>query len=323
MGIVGHQKILKFLLKSMYNNTLSHAYLFSGPRHIGKSTVAQYFVINLICSENKNRGQALHGGQACGRCVNCKQVLKRIHPDVYWISESSKKIGIDSIRQIIAALSLKPFASNIKVAIIEQADNLTIQAANSFLKFLEEAPKNTIIILISSSLYKLAITLRSRCQILRFSSPSEQEIISFLKREFNLNAEIIKKILYFSISRPGIAIEFARNPDLLDKYESILNEFISLLLSEKFDSRIKLINMLLNSDFSDLYKLLILSRALFLAKLENYPAEHYFNKDLKALSNKYTKERLINFTDQILRTQILIGNNVNKKLAIENLFIDI
>lgn len=321
MEIVGHQKILQFLNICIDNNKLSHAYIFYGPPHIGKTTVAQYFAANLMCDS----------GKACGRCVNCKQILKRIHPDVYWISTTfgtevvKGKIGIDCIRQVINVLSLEPFSARFKFAIIERAENLTNQAANAFLKFLEEAPSKTIIILITRNFYQILPTLRSRCQILRFSLPPEKEIIRFLKTKFKLDLETIERILALSLSIPGLAIDLAQNPESLIDYEKKLDKVISFLSAHSFEDRLRLANQAMGSNFADLSHLLAMARNLILFKLSNKGlllSGEGVNEKIRILSEKYTKEKLIQLINQILRTQALIDNNVNKRLAIENLIIN-
>lgn len=312
MEIVGHHRVIEFLQKSIRNNKLAHAYLFYGPRHIGKTSIAQYLAIHLLCLKRK----------ACGTCLSCKQVLSRIHPDVYWLSDK-KSIGIDAVRNIISMLNREPLSGDYKVAIIEQADNLTIQAANSFLKLLEEASQRTIIILIARSFYHLPVTIRSRCQILRFSIPLREDVASFLKKKFDLKKEQIAEILHLSMGRPGLAITLAKDPDIFHEHREIMHEFMNSLLKDNLEDKLALVNVILNSQQSALTSLLILIRTLILIKLDYPLIERITNEKLKVLSKKYSIDRLVQMAFRILQTESQLNYNVNKRLAIENLLINI
>ncbi|MBL7142021.1 DNA polymerase III subunit delta' [Patescibacteria group bacterium] len=326
MEVIGHQKVIQFLQKSIVNNKLSHAYLFYGPKHVGKTKVAEYFTASLFCPEKKELSS-----QPCGQCSSCQQVLKRIHPDVYWVSDppnsavKQRRIGIDQARQIKKDLFLSPFSAPYKIAIIEQADNLTIQAANSFLKLLEEAPKKSIIILIARSFYRLPATLRSRCQILRFSFPLEDEIIAFLKDKFALNKKRATEILNLALGQPGLAIEFAQEPERIDKEKQTISRFITFLAGEGIEDRFRLANFILDSEIGPnraLNNLLKVVRDLILFKLDLQPSDESLNREFKKLVQKYSKKDLQNLISQILQTQFWLLANVNQKLAIENLLIN-
>jgi len=311
--IVGHQRIIQFLQKSIANDKLSHAYLFYGPEHIGKTAVAEYFVARLLCSKKT----------ACGECLNCRQLLKQVHPDIYRVNDCP--IGIDCLRRIISSLNFKPFFAPYKIAIIEQADNLTIQAANAFLKLLEQAPPKIIIILIAKSFYHLPATLRSRCQILRFCLPKRGEIIDFLKDKFALSKDKVLNIIDFALGRPGLAIEFAKDSDKLVQYRKIVHTFITLLSVQDFEYRFKLINAISDLGFSTLTNLLILLRNLILINLDGQEISFGFDREkLKGLLKIYSKDKLIQMCYQVLKTQFwLFSSNVNKRLAVENLLIQL
>lgn len=316
MEIVGHKRVIQFLGLSAAHDKLSHAYLFYGPRHIGKSTVATSFACHLLCGkENKDVF-------ACGECDSCAQILKKIHPDVYYIASEDKKISIERIRDLCRTLSREPLVGKYKVAIIEDAHNLTIAAANSFLKFLEEAPKNTIIILVSPSFSALLETVRSRCQILRFSQPLKAEIIAFLKNEFNLTTSDTIAILRLSQGLPGLAIEFSQNPDSLEEYKKVMNELIYSFEKNDMEAKLKLAPLILNSNINILAMLLGFVHNLIHVKLGFFSKTDTGYAKLQSLAQTYTLERLVAMAYNILQTQKFLRYNVNKRLAIENLLIN-
>jgi len=328
MEVIGHQKILKFLQRSTTNNHLVNSYLFYGPKHIGKTRVAETFISNLFCL-NKEKNSFF----PCGMCSACQQLIKKIHPDVIYLGSSFSsikltpqgKIGVEQARQIKAFLYSSPFSAPHKVVIIEDTDNLTLPAANALLKLLEEPPQKSIIILISRSFIYLPATLRSRCQILRFSFPLKEEIINFLKQKYSLKEEKIEEILSLSLGRPGLAIQFAINFKELEQEKSLINDFISLLSEDDSESKFRLVDLILNTKKNpqqSLDNLLRLLRDLILVKLNLYSTDKSTNLQLKNLAQKYTQKDLQNFINQIFKTQILLAANVNQKLAIENLLIN-
>ncbi len=319
LPIIGHQRIIKFLQKSIVNNRLAHAYLFYGPAHIGKSRVAEYLAASLICENHPSASGAKT--EPCGKCVNCQQVFKGLHPDVIWISRpvGKSQISINQIRQLKANLSLTPLCGLAKIAIIKGADDLTIQAANSFLKLLEEAPKKTVIILVARSFYSVFSTLRSRCQILRFSFPPKKEIILHLVKSFGLTEKKAKFILALALGRPGLAIDFAKHSEKVIEHVELAEQCITLLAEDTLYSRFKLAGLILNSP--NLNGLLQLIRDLILIKLGNEASDDSMS-GFKKIAKLYSKERLTKFAFEILKTQFWLSRNVNQKLAIENLLIN-
>jgi len=318
MQIIGHKKSIEFLNKSLENKKLSHAYFFYGPKHIGKTKVAEYFIMNIFCQKKSDL-------QICFKCPNCEQILKKNHADILWIKEEDKIIGIDQVRNIKNFIFSTPFAASYKAVIIEEVDNLSLPAANSLLKFLEEPPVNSIIILISRNFNYLPLTIRSRCQVLRFSLPGKEEIISFLQNEFSLKKEKIQEILTLSLARPGLAIDFAKNFEILKKEKELVEKMIKLLNNKNFESNFKLAELILNSEISlekNLDSLLnILRKTVLVQNKFSFRSDLFFSS-FEKLAQLYSSKKLSHFITQILKTKYLIKANVNQRLAIENLLIN-
>ncbi|MDD3101551.1 MAG: DNA polymerase III subunit delta' [Patescibacteria group bacterium] len=315
LEIIGHQKIVNFLKKSISGNNLAHTYLFYGPSHIGKTKVAEFFATSLICQNPKS-------GNPCGECQNCLQIQKRIHPDVYWVvnQENKSQISIEQIRQLKENLSLEPFCAPYKVAIIEEADNLTIQAANSFLKLLEESASKTVIILIAKSFRNIPLTIRSRSQIIRFSFPKKTEIISSLTKDFKLSDKEAENIFNLSLGRPGSAMELVSDPQKIKEYQKFQAVILNELAKNNFLSRFEIADLL--SDSSSLSNLLKVIRDLILFKL-GIPTSSDLTPVLTKVAKIYSMERLVKFTSEILKTQMMLRQNVSFKIAIENLLINL
>jgi len=317
MNIVGHQKIIKFLKNSIRNKRLCQSYLFCGPEHIGKETTAIYFAASLLCNSQNF---------PCEQCESCRQVFQGKHPDVYYVGKiNDKEISIDQIRKVKRVSNLAPLSGSSKIVIIEEADSLTIPAANSLLKLLEDTPPNVFIILLARGFGNLPVTLRSRCQILRFLPPSSGELSCFLKKEFNLSLIDAQKISNLSLNLPGLAIKLAQKKEEGFKNRGDLMEKFIFFLSERdnLENKFQLANLILKFDTKQtLFFLLQFIRDLTLVKLKLNPSITLEKRKLLDLSEKYSQIELYLFMDQILRTQSWLDRHANKRLSIENLIIN-
>lgn len=154
--LVGYDIAVALLDGALKDGRLSHAYLFVGPPHVGKMTLASNLAQALNC-----RGD----DRPCGVCASCQRIAQLKHADVEIIGPNGKaEISIDQIREIERSASLKPFEGSNRVFIIDGAEQLSSEGANSLLKTLEEPPPNVHIILLAVNEGLLLPTVRSRCQ---------------------------------------------------------------------------------------------------------------------------------------------------------------
>lgn len=165
------QPVVGLLQKSLSTGRLAHAYLFSGDDLAGMEAIARTLAKTLNCLAPPARaanGQAL---DSCDACLNCRRIDSGNHPDVQWVRPESKLrvITIDQVRDLIQIIGLKPTEAQNKVAIIAAADRMNVQAANAFLKTLEEPPARSILILLTCSLEQVLETILSRCLRLHFA----------------------------------------------------------------------------------------------------------------------------------------------------------
>ncbi|UCB54018.1 MAG: DNA polymerase III subunit delta' [Thiotrichales bacterium] len=172
------------LTRQRRQNRLAHALLFEGPAGTGKKQCARELAHALLCT------QTADDGSACGGCDACKLIAAGTHPDLHLLlptppasSTSSNpvlSIKIDALRAMYRALSETSQFGGYRVAVIEDADKMPVQAANSLLKTLEEPGENTLLILVSSHPHRLPVTIRSRCQSTRFQVPDTETAASWL-----------------------------------------------------------------------------------------------------------------------------------------------
>ena len=171
--IVGQKTAKKFLGQVMASAKIPHAYLFTGIPGVGKTSTAMAFAMALNCKEPKE----LDG---CGLCPSCRQLLGGNHPDFISISPENQNIGIEKIKELNRGLSFAPMSGRYRVCVIHQAEAMSEEAANSFLKTLEEPPPGNILILKVMEPLDLLPTIVSRCQKVPFRPLTVREITQWL-----------------------------------------------------------------------------------------------------------------------------------------------
>jgi len=175
--------VVEQLRRSVRQRRLAHAYLFAGPPGSGRAAAARALAQALNCAEQED--------DSCGRCASCQRIAADKHPDVYWVRPESKsrRITVEQIREFCRSVSLKASAAAIKVGVIADADCMTEEASNAFLKTLEEPPGQTIIILLSSAPARLLPTILSRCLKVSFgagatAAPPQRPVIEAALAKF-------------------------------------------------------------------------------------------------------------------------------------------
>lgn len=161
------------LQNAILTDRVSHAYIFSGPRGSGKTTLARILAKSLNCPNRK-------GFEPCCNCDSCLSIDRGNHPDVLELDAASNR-GIDEIRRIRDAVVFKPMMGQYKVYIIDEFHMLTKEAFNALLKTLEEPPERVVFVLATTNLEKVPATIVSRCQLIEFRSFKDSDILQQLK----------------------------------------------------------------------------------------------------------------------------------------------
>jgi DNA polymerase-3 subunit delta' len=175
--VLGQEGPKRRLAAAFAPERLGHAYLFTGPDGVGKTLLAQEAARALLC-------RAEDGPRPCGRCPECRLFSHDAHPDFLLLEPegTSRVIKIEQIRDtLIPTLNLMPVRGERRVAVIRDADALTEEASNAFLKTLEEPPASALLILTSSRPRALLPTLRSRCQEIRFEPLAPEHLRAILQ----------------------------------------------------------------------------------------------------------------------------------------------
>jgi len=182
-GVVGQQRAKEFLKQVMTREKIPHAYLFTGIPGIGKRSMAMALAMALNCREPVDR-------EGCNRCPPCRQILSRNFPDFLSISPDGQNIKIGQIRELNRRLSFAPMSGRYRVCVVHRAETMTNEAANSFLKTLEEPPPGNILILDATEPLDLLPTIVSRCQRVSFQPLSAQDMATWLVENRGLKEEI-------------------------------------------------------------------------------------------------------------------------------------
>ena len=199
--ILGQEAAKQLLQNALRRNAVSHAYLFSGPKGAGQMETATVFAKALFCTSNPD--------DACGKCLECRKVEHGNHPDLTTIEPDGASIKIDQIRELQRIFSYRSEKNNPKVYIINHADKMTVQAANSLLKFLEEPPVPAVAILIAENGQALLPTIQSRAQTVPFRA---------------LDPEMMERVLVGEGYPPALVRCAVHLASGLDGCREILNE---------------------------------------------------------------------------------------------------
>jgi len=228
--VIGQRRLLDRLSAQALRGDVAHAYGLSGPRSIGKRTVALRLAQTLNC-ETEPR---VAGG--CGHCRACLLIERGAHPDVLEVTrtEDRRDIAIEQIRGLQQDLSLRPLEGRRRVAIVDDAADLSEHAEVALLKTLEEPPKHAVLLLLTPSPEHLLETIRSRIQPLPFRLVPAREIESGLERRFGKSAA---RYAAAAAGRPGLAIRLASDDAARRERSAVEAEFFKLVgsgLTDRF-----------------------------------------------------------------------------------------
>jgi DNA polymerase III subunit delta' len=328
--VVGHEWAVDLLREAIIHGRVGHAYLFTGPRHVGKTTLALHFAQALNCDASKE-------ARPCGQCRNCRFIAAGRHPDVRLVAPEESSRGnlamkIEQIRDLQQGLSLASYEARWKVALLTEFDSATTGAANAFLKTLEEPPAGVALFLTARDADAVLPTIASRCRIIALRPLPAGQIASALESRWRLPVAQARLLAHLADGRLGWAIQAMADQSLLSERGQQLDQLQEALggsrverfdLAETLARKPEALPAVLSTWLSWWRDLALLAwgrgdgAAADTAAITNVDAED----DLVALSRRWERPAILRALQQTQRTLWQLEHNANTRLALEYLLL--
>lgn len=316
--ILGHERIIEVLRRSLRTGKTAHSYLFEGVPGCGRRKSALALIQAIFCKEV--------GDDACGECPSCRKVASSSHADIHTIMPLPEKrdISIEQLREMQRTLSLRPYEAPRKACIIEPAERMSVNAANSLLKTLEEPPGDALIILLTENAGMLLPTIRSRCQLIRFAPLSPEHVLTLLERN-GMDAGAATLLAPMSGGSMQQALELD-NESLANRREAAISRLSQMninristvfdaaeALSGNRDETLELLDL-----FISFYR-----DAAHLSAGSSDIVNRTVRSAVEAIAARHPLPRTLELLEAICETRRAVQRNANPKLALDHLFMNI
>jgi DNA polymerase III subunit delta' len=326
-NIVGHEHAIHTLRRALVAQRVRHAYLFTGPEHIGKALLAQRFAQTLLCAGG---GDAHNAPQnPCNTCLSCRKVMHGNHPDLHYISRSTDKqfILIEQVRALQADAARKTLEGRRNIFIIQGMHEMNVQAANCLLKTLEEPEPDVVLLLTAPDPGLLLPTILSRVQQVSMQLLTTKQVKTALEDRWHVEPDEANLIAALAAGRIGWAVQAVEDEDMLAERQAQLETLAKLPTAgkvQRFD-----VAQRLSADSDKLHGILELWllwwRDMVLAA--NNCLDLIVNVDMQGMiQNQAAKvgaaesQRMVR---AILGTMEALDQNVNARVALEVLMLDV
>ena len=322
--IYGQDGVLKLLQTASAANRLAHAYLLVGPAHVGKMTVALHLAQLVNCEES--------GPGPCLTCSQCSRIAGGHHADVQVIGlpvnedgSLGTQIRIEQVRELRKQASLRPYEGHTRVFILQDAELLTTEAANSLLKYLEEPPPNVLLVLLTADEDALLPTVLSRCQRIELRPMPLPDLEQVLTSEYQVDGERAALMSRLSGGCPGWAITAAQDPTILEARLEALSDQVSLAEAD-LSKRFRFANSLGSAFYRDRPRVrgvLDLTRSwwmdllLYAAGVPDQAVNSHLGDNLRDQSQELTIQQAHAFLNDLSRARDMLDRNVIPRLALE------
>lgn len=323
-AIVGQEKLVDFFDKLAIlsaKEALNGSFILVGPPSSGKKTLATVLAAKLLCQAKSNR--------PCGECQSCREIKTKINSDLYWLApaEDKKNISVEEVRGLIRSLSLSSLTYEYKVAIIDQAELLSQGASNALLKTLEEPNKKTVIVLLVNNLDKLPKTIVSRSQVFNLRPIKPDLVYDWLANERGLKRSQAKILSRLSLGWPGLAIKFSSDQALEAAHLEAVQTFLrapSLGLTDRLEAVDKLLkNSAEAEDILNIWQSAARDCLLSLLGQVDWLRYGGLAKELALEPARVQERQVLNWHKLITQAKEYLEANVNPKLVLENVIINL
>lgn len=227
--IIGQDDIKDHFIRAVKNSHISHAYIMNGEEGMGKKALAQAFAAYVLCI---NRG----ADDSCGECASCKKLEHGNHPDITFVTHEKTVLSVDDIRtQLNDTIDIKPYESEKKLYIVDEAELMTEEAQNALLKTIENPPEYAIILLLTANADKFLPTILSRCVRLNLKPLPESTIEKYLMKKYEIADYMAKVYAAFSQGNIGKAEKAYMDPEFKERRENVVNLMTKARTIKYFD----------------------------------------------------------------------------------------
>lgn len=316
--IVGHRWAAELLAHHIENDQVSHAYLFTGPEGVGRTTLALAFAQALVCEAEE---------RPCGVCRACRHVAAGLHPDVKLVEPEGGTLRVEQVREVTREASRRPLEAPYRVFILTHMERAHPAAANALLKTLEEPPPYVVIVLTAASEDVILPTLVSRCQVLALRPVPEADLVAALQERWGVSAQEAVLLARLSGGRPGWALRAREDTsfwalrdrvfDLVHTFAETPGRWVRLQEAERWaqedeEHRLRLLHLL-----QGVYRDILV--------LQEGKEEAVRNVDrldvLRTWADQLAVEDVAAFFRRLLDTQRYMQGNINARLALDVLFL--
>ena len=345
--VVGQEHVTRTIKNALRQNRIAHAFIFAGPRGVGKTTTARLLAKTVNCAKQPVDNPAQRAVNPCNECSSCRAITNGNSLDVIEIDGASNR-GIDEIRSLRENIRFAPASSKYKIYIIDEVHMLTKDAFNALLKTLEEPPSHAIFIFATTEIHKVPLTILSRCQRFDFKRIPTIYIVNQL--------ETIAKSEKIKIDKDSLILIARKSEGSMRDAESILDQMISYtdgkITVDEVQSSLGLINEELFFEFTDLmqqkkdsdiiefsqkvfnqghdlldfiYGLQEHFRNLLITKATNsiklLETSDHFKNLYQENSGKFLENDLLHYIDILTQSEVLLKFSPNPQLILELLLL--
>ena len=319
---VGHDLALNVLRRSLVEGRMSHAYLLAGSSGVGKMTLARDIARAANC---------LGDERPCGECEQCSRIEGGLHADVQVVALESQRagIGIEQVRRVQQDAALTPYEGRSRVFIVDGAEHLTAEAANSLLKTLEEPPDRVVLILLTSNVEALPETVVSRCQRLELRPIAVELVSQELQSRYGADDASADEAAKLSRGLMGWAVGAVTDPQFLERLDERLQAVEDTLgsgLEDRFAYAMDLASTFARAreqGRDELALWLEWWRDVLLAREGLPELAVYLSRagGIEEVAGRLTTVQVVRAISAIRATMGYLDRNANARLALENLML--
>lgn len=313
--LVGHEEIKTGLTNAVARNRVSHAYIFHGPPGVGKKTAGFAFARALLC----RRG----GGDACGTCDDCSRTERGVHPDLHLVRPDGASIKIKQLRSLRGNTAITSFGEGRQVFLVEQAEKMTTEAANSLLKTLEEPSAGVVFILVTDDPGGMLPTVLSRCQCYRFGLLSRDEVLRVVAPVAG-SAGCAQNVAALSGGSPGRALALLAGTGGRDR---VLELVLRWALDRRAGVPVPAIELNSRDEAREFVNHLTVLFRDVMVRQQTGTGELLINidrrEDIAVLAGAYGRREVLDILVTAEETARRLASNVNQRLALDTLLFKI